>query len=56
MVSALHGNQRFEFGGEQVMKTSSGSDSFVTPTGRNFTPPGIKYILNVLYLLNFVLP
>ena len=29
---------------------------FQSPIGRNFRPLGIKYILNVLYLLNFVLP
>ena len=56
VVTALHGNQSFEVGGEKVLETSNGNARFYTPRGRKSRPPGIKYILNVLYLLNFVLP
>ena len=56
MVTALHGNQTFEFGSEKVLETSSGNARLLTPGGPNFRPLGIKYILNVVYLLNFVLP
>ena len=55
-VPALHGNQHSDLGGEQVLETSNENARFLTPRGRKSRPPGIKYILNVLYLLSFVFP
>ena len=56
VVTALHENQNFELEGQKVLQTSSENARFLTPKWLNFRPLGIKYILNVLYLLNFVLP
>ena len=55
MVTALHENQHSELEGQKVLETSSENARFSAPKSRNFRPLGIKYILNLLYLLNFLL-
>ena len=56
MLRAEHESQNSELERENVQETSSGNAIFVDPQRATFQTPGIKYSLNVLYLLNFVLP